>query len=224
MRGLLELLVPAVCPLCREAPGAPLCTDCRAALPVLESPCRWCAMPHAGAGPCPACGDQGLPHIERTVVEWAYAGNLVRLIGNAKAAGRPAAVAAAAALIPWRRIDPSADTLVVPIPPSPGRRPGPHLATAAARELARRRDLRCAPLLRTTRRAGEQHRLSQAERQRNVAGLFAVGPRRGALPPVLLVDDLVTSGATAVEAARTLRAAGVPAVTLVALARTLRGG
>nr|MBA3710368.1 hypothetical protein [Planctomycetota bacterium] len=67
----------------------------------------------------------------------------------------------------------------------------------------------------------EQHRLTWAERRRNVDELFSCVE---APPIVVLVDDLLTSGATASAAARALRAAGALRVTLVCLARTPRHG
>jgi predicted amidophosphoribosyltransferase len=73
-------------------------------------------------------------------------------------------------------------------------------------------------LLRTTRLAAEQHALGRTERARNVLGLFTT---RGQVPPtVILVDDLLTSGATLSEAARALRQAGALRVLGLVLART----
>ncbi len=67
----------------------------------------------------------------------------------------------------------------------------------------------------------DQFTLSRRERRRNVRGAFHV--RDGSSiegERVLLVDDLFTTGYTASEAARTLKAAGSADVTLFALART----
>ncbi len=220
MSGLLDLLLPSVCPLCVSADGPGLCTGCVAALPELVNPCRWCGMPVPKAGPCTSCDERGFPHISRTVVRWAYAEGLERLVGNAKAAGRPAAVRACTTLLPTP--DPAGSALVVPIPPSPGRRHGPHLGTALAKAAARDCGQPWAPWLSATRLAREQHRLSATQRQDNVVGLFTCAPRPGPPPAcVVLVDDLLTSGATATSAAGTLRAAGVGEVILLVLARTL---
>jgi predicted amidophosphoribosyltransferase len=115
-----------------------------------------------------------------------------------------------------------ATAVVVPIPPARGRRPGPHLATMLARTLARRHHLAFQSLLRTTRLAAEQHRLTIAERRANVEGLFIC--RKKAPDQVVLVDDLLTSGATASSAAAALQEAGTKRVILVCLARTPRRG
>ncbi|MBA2479056.1 MAG: ComF family protein, partial [Planctomycetes bacterium] len=72
--------------------------------------------------------------------------------------------------------------------------------------------------LEPTRAAAEQHRLGARERERNVGNLFTC---RSVMPErVVLVDDLLTSGATASAAAAALRAAGARTVILACLART----
>ena len=218
--AVLDLLLPSVCPRCHLAAGPLLCPTCRDALPRLENPCPWCGMPHPGRGPCPACHDQGLPHLARVIVAYAYVPPLIDLIGDAKAGARPAAVRACADIMP--AVPLAGPAVVVPVPPSPGHRHGPHLGTALAACIARRQGLPLEPWLTTTRRALEQHRLNVTEREANVTDLFACRPRKKPVPTtVILVDDLLTSGATASAAAKALRAAGVSEVVLAILARTL---
>lgn len=211
----LDLLLPALCPLCREEPGPGLCRGCLAALPLQPAACPQCACPVADGETCPACHGDGLPHIDAAMAAYAYRSAMRRFIGDAKAGARAPAVAALAPLLPLPVVPVDA---VVPLPPSPGRRPGPHLATACARLAAQRLGV---PLLRPlacTRHAREQHRLSRAERARNVIGLFAC---RATVPArVLLVDDILTSGATISAAAATLRAHGARQVIATLLCRT----
>ena len=61
--AVLDLLLPAVCPLCREAAGPGLCDGCRALLPAVNEPCALCGMPKRES-PCPACRDDGLIHLD----------------------------------------------------------------------------------------------------------------------------------------------------------------
>jgi predicted amidophosphoribosyltransferase len=223
LSDLADLLLPAVCPGCQRAEGPLLCLDCTKSLPAIEFPCSWCGEPREAPGaPCPACDGRGLPHIAAVTVRWYYDGLLADLVGDAKAGERPAAGRALAAVMPSLigLIGPGDDgAAVVPVPPS-GNRPGRHLGTQLARQVAADADLPFRAILRTTRAAAAQHGLHQADRERNVAGLFAV---RGPAPPVaVLVDDLVTSGATASAAAAALRAAGSRRVVLVCLARTAK--
>lgn len=218
---VLDLLLPSVCPACRVAAGPDLCPACRARLPRLSDPCPWCGAPRRGPdAACRACGGQGLTHLRRVLVAHPYRGLVEELIGDAKAGSRPAAARVLAQLLPALPADAPGRPTVVPVPPSPGRRPGPHLGSILARAVARRDDLPLKRLLAITRFAAEQHRLGASQRRENVAGLFAC---RGRAPDyVLLVDDLVTSGATASSAAGTLRAAGAKRVDLLCLARTPR--
>jgi predicted amidophosphoribosyltransferase len=216
-----DLLLPAVCPGCRSSAGADLCADCLQRLVPLSDPCRWCAMPTAQRSPCPHCLDQGLAWIDRATAPWSYGGFLAELIGDAKAGARPAAVAACARLAASFDIAVDATAIVVPVPPSPGRRPGRHLATAMARAMAHRWSLTCARRLAVTRLADEQHRLGVEERRDNVEGLFVVSGDSPLPATVVLVDDILTSGATASAAARALRQAGAQRVVLMTLARTV---
>lgn len=219
----LDLFMPAVCPACRRADGPGLCLDCLARIPLLDAPCPRCGTPGAVAeAVCRHCAGEGLPHLRAVVVAHPYRGVIKDLIGDAKAAGRPAAVRVLAGLMPVPPAGLPVPPVVVPIPPARGRRPGPHLATALARAVARRHHLAFRRLLRATRLAAEQHRLGVADRRANVEGLFVC---RGEAPAqVLLVDDLLTSGATASAAAAALQDAGARQVILLCLARTPRRG
>ena len=77
-----------------------------------------------------------------------------------------------------------------------------------------------AGLLRRRRAARRQRGLSRADRRRNVSGAFVA---KGRVPAsVVLVDDVLTSGATANAAASALRKAGARRVEIVTFARVVR--
>ncbi len=86
-----------------------------------------------------------------------------------------------------------------------------------ARTAAKRSGLPHRPLLARVRTTRQQARLGAAERQGNVAGAFRSAPLAG--ERVLLVDDVMTSGATVTECALTLFAAGASRVYVATLAR-----
>lgn len=106
---------------------------------------------------------------------------------------------------------------------------GGNAAEAIARAVARQLRCPCRPLLRLTRRIAKQAWLTEEQRQSNVRGAFSLkksyafsGPSASAGRHVLLVDDVLTTGATANEVTQVLRRGGAQRVTLAVVARALR--
>ncbi len=101
-------------------------------------------------------------------------------------------------------------------------------AQLLAREVGRHTGLPVAPLaLIRTRTTASQVGLSRAERTRNVAGAFTVTARAKPLisgKSVLLIDDVITTGATLSAAARALKKAGAARVDVLALGLVSHGG
>jgi ComF family protein len=116
--------------------------------------------------------------------------------------------------------------LVVPVPTTAARmrERGYNQAERLAAAYARRCGLTLRPLLERASAATTQTVLQPAARGANVAGAFRI--RAGAAPEVagahlLLIDDVLTTGATAVECTRTLVAAGARCVSVITFARAL---
>jgi len=99
-------------------------------------------------------------------------------------------------------------------------------AALLAHSIAARAGRPCVPdLLIRRRRTPSQGGLSASGRARNVAGAFKVNPTRAAALPdkrVVLVDDVLTTGATAESCARTLLLGGAATVDVLTLARVVR--
>lgn len=118
------------------------------------------------------------------------------------------------------------DALVpVPMDPRSRRRRGFNQADLLAGELASVLGVPRRPSwLTKRRRTRAQSLLALEERSRNVSGAFKAGSAVVAGASVGIVDDLVTSGATALACARVLRAAGAHPTVVLAVGRTGTGG
>ena len=233
----LDLVAPRVCLACdaeRQAEHA-LCARCRHLVrPQPRDPCPRCA---AALGPgvdlcaCTACADLR-PRFAAAVAAAVYPGLAGELIRRAKYGRDPllavplgGLLADAAARWPGR----AGLTAVVPVPPSRARvrERGFHLADLVAERIADRLGV---PLrLRWLERVGDplpQAALPRTERRRAARGTVQIAARTWPLAAprvtgevVLLVDDVLTTGATANECARVLRAAGAAQVRVAVCAR-----
>ena len=232
----VDVVLPPSCLLCGAPVGdsGALCPDCWNRVSFIGRPCcARCGLPFdIEAAPDAVCGDcaRTPPAYDRARAAFRYEGAGRELILAFKMADRswvaPRLAAwlhrAAAPLLP------DAD-LVVPVPLHRWRLLARRFNQAAvlAGLLARETEALAAPdLLVRTRRTPPQTRLSRAARRRNVRGAFAVRPSRAHLVAgrsVLLVDDVLTTGATVSACARALRNAGAARVDVATLARALPG-
>lgn len=193
-------------PLPGSAAGVVLCDDCQA------TPRPWlrgrAAISYAGKGRDLVLA---LKHADRLDLAPALAGWLAR--------------AATPLLVPGM--------IVAPVPLSARRmmKRRANQAAVLALALARRPELRdlklrvLPDLLIRTRHTGSQDGLSRDQRALNVRAAFAVRPARAAAlsgQPVLLVDDVMTSGATLAACAEACLAAGSGPVSTLVLARVAK--
>lgn len=201
----LSLLVPTWCAGCDE-PGRTLCASCLADLTSAEASL---SAPRRRAG-------AGLDI--RSAVP--FAGIAARVVRALKEDGRTELarplgrfVGRAVVAAGWEH------GILVPVPSSRAamRRRG----YAPPELLARRSGLPVARMLRTARIAADQRTLGREERARNVAGTFAA---RSVEPgcAVVIVDDVVTTGATLREAQHVLQDAGAHVLGAVTFADTPR--
>lgn len=223
---------PSLCEVCREWGAGALCTACVARFAAPAPRCGRCGLLLGVSAPaCGACLREP-PPFEHTVCAVDYAFPWDRLVREFKFQGRPelAGVLAERLLAAVQTaVQDAALPLpqwVLPVPLGPQRlaQRGYNQAWELARRLAAalRLQAQSAWLLRPLDGA-HQAELGRADRQRNLRNAFMLEPRRRpALQGcrVALVDDVMTTGATASEAANALLRGGAAAVDLWVLART----
>lgn len=238
-RSLTELLYPPACLLCHGTlPPVPrmrmeepvLCGTCAGDLPHNGPPvCLRCGLELAGAfdahATCTAC-QRRPPGFEMARAPWRYAGPAGHAIRQFKyrrrwRIGRWLAqemARTARAAFPLEDLD-----AVLPVPPHWLRRrvKGFDHAELLARSVARALDKPClSGALRRTRWTVTQTRLPSGARARNVRGAFAASAKALRHRTVLLVDDVMTSGATARACTSALKTAGAARVFVLTAART----
>jgi ComF family protein len=221
--------LPTLCAVCRGWSAQRLCADCRARHAQPRHRCASCGQPLASphAAQCGACIAQPPPFAQAVAaVDYAFpwSGLVTALkfhagleFADAMATLLADAVRASAAPLP---------SLVTAVPLGRARlaERGHNQAWELARRAAHALRLPAEPAL-LERRVETPHLadLPRDERERAIRGAFALARGASARVPgqaVALVDDVVTTGATASEAARTLLAAGASSVQLWCFART----
>jgi ComF family protein len=218
--SLTRCALPQHCALCAAPSGlALICAACDRALPRLGPACPCCALPTPGGIVCGRCIARP-PPFSRTHAVFAYAFPLDRLLQAMKYRGALAyadffADALAREIAAWP------DMLVaLPLAPARQRQRGFNQAQEIARRLARLGDIPAVKGIVRTRDTPAQAALPWKERGRNVRDAFAALPfvagRR-----IAIVDDVMTTGATLIAAARAARRAGALSVETFVVARTL---
>jgi ComF family protein len=232
-QGLLQLVYPSTCFVCGRALSveqAHFCTDCRKALTTDSLPCcPRCAAtvgPHVPlSGGCNSCKNR-LLHFECAVRLGPYDGllrNTIIRLKHASGEGLAEVLGELCGSQMKKRLRNLQADAIVPVPLHWWRRwtRGYNQSEVLARGISHHLDIPCQPRwLRRIRNTPRQVGQSTRARQENVRQAFAVpawAQVRG--KAVLLVDDVLTTGGTANDAARALRAAGATRVLVAVLAR-----
>ncbi|MEC9367435.1 MAG: ComF family protein [Pseudomonadota bacterium] len=227
-----NLLLPPLCVSCRapvDGHGG-VCPACWAKIDFIEQPLcdrLGIPLPYPCDGPIvSAAALADPPAYGRARAVARYDGVMRELVHGLKYGDRQDGVALFARWLTHAGCDLLADAhIIVPVPLYRLRLWTRRFNQSAlmGRELARRTGLPFEPLvLKRTRRTVSQVGLSAEQRRRNVAGAFAVDERRR--PEIegrniLLLDDVITTGATAEACTRALLRAGAARVDVLALAR-----
>jgi ComF family protein len=223
LRALGEVMFPARCIGC-QCRGTPLCEPCRAELPYLPSGvCARCATQRSGGATCRGCR-----HLSSALscvhAAFAYQGAARTAVLSFKVrSGRYLASLMGEFMQDAIQQRPMHADLVIPVPLS-----GVRLRKRGFNQAALLAE-RVAPVLNAevTHALAREHRAMQkglraTERLTNLRGAFSCADPEDVLGKVvLLVDDVVTTGATVSACADTLAEAGASRVSVLAFARDL---
>jgi ComF family protein len=225
-RDATRRALPQRCELCAAPSGnALVCPGCEIALPRAATTCTVCALPTPVTATCGACLAQP-PSYDATLAAYVYAFPVDRLVQAFKYHGRLALAEwcadAIVATLSKKELSLPAPSAIVALPLADERQRerGFNQATEIARVVAARTGI---ALIRSgVRRVGSsapQAALPWSERARNVRDVFACTLDL-ASARIAVIDDVMTTGATLAEFARTLKAAGAQHVENWVVART----
>src|SRR6478672_3980860 len=237
-REMVDFALPPRCPACGTITPEPhrFCFDCWQSLTFLGDPCcARCGLPFAYGDSSAYCGRclADPPPYDRLRAAVAY-GEIARaVVLKLKYSGRPGLAETLARLMQRHvpdlaRAAGEGEALLVPVPLHRWRiwKRGYNQAALIASALSRRSGIAVAPdILRRKRATPPLKGLGRRERALAVRGAFEVteaGRKALAGRPVILVDDVFTSGATAGACARTLSRAGAASVDILCWARVVR--
>jgi ComF family protein len=225
IKRLIDLL-PSQCMVCHAWPSQSICEACVNRFAQPKERCRTCALAvPAGVQQCGAC-IKSPPPLDACVAAVSYDYPWAGLIVGYKFHQQPGRASAFALLLrstPW--VEPALDAagLVLPMPLSRARLQtrGFNQALLLARQLAPGKTEH--RLLLRIKDTPPQSSLHRAQRLDSLSHAFAVDPllhNRVKGARLVLVDDVMTSGATLFAAASVLRAAGAAHITGLVIART----
>lgn len=234
---LVDLIAPPTCPASGERVAAPLTLGARpwAAIDFIDAPfCEVCGAPfnvdYGADVLCPSCIAEP-PVFDRARAALVYNDASAKLVLGLKHSDRTETAPMFGAWMARAGKSFKADgALIAPVPLHSRRLLSRRYNQSAllAAEVSKRLGLPFSPdLLQRVRATPPQKELSAGARKRNVAGAFRVHEKRsGALDNacVILVDDVLTTGATLSACARVLKAAGARTVLALVLARVVKGG
>ncbi|MBD8051534.1 phosphoribosyltransferase family protein [Limnohabitans radicicola] len=223
--GSLGGWLPSRCAICRGWPCAPVCDHCIAHYAQPTSRCQRCALPLPGGRICGDCLNNP-PPLDVCLSATAYAWPWIDLVAKLKFQAQPGwARPLATLMLSSHGVEDMLEAAdwVLPIPLSRERlaERGYNQSWLLAQHLCP--DKAQPDFLLRTRDTPSQRTLPRSERLANLEGAFALDPLQAPAlrdKRVVLVDDVMTSGASLHTAARVLRQAGVQHISAVVLART----
>ena len=233
VRSLTDFVLPPRCPLCTRAIEPPdphaFCSDCLSQVTFIGSPlCTRCGTPFASSGEedhlCGRCLTEVVPYDTARAV-YAFSGSIREAIHAFKYQNK---TYLAKTLVRFMersslQFDFHHYDALVPVPLHRNRliQRGYNQSLLLAREIGHRHRVPVdARMLIKVQDSIPQTELTGVRRKQNVRGVFALGGNPGG-KTILLIDDVLTTGATVSECARVLRRGGARKTDILAMARAV---
>lgn len=212
------------CIFCLDHSNNVVCQLCTEALPKLSTQCPRCAEPNHHGEVCGHCIKQP-PAFDKVICPFVYSGPVQSLVANFKNAARSKGSDLLTDTLNTTITEYDFD-LVIPIPYhwkrllQRGHNPVRELAITISRE----QGTPMKDALVRTQHSSNQKQLNRQQRLSNLHGAFTLHSKKAkalvANKNILLIDDVLTTGATCNSAALTLKQAGAKSITVACLART----
>jgi len=224
LRRAADAIIPVTCSFCRSSGGKTICTACRKLLPWNEICCERCSQPLPALQNdgvlCAEC-QQRLPPYVLARAPLVYAFPVDEALKALKFKRHLWYVPAfSALLLPFLREDFAHCDALVPVPLYRWRqaRRGFNQAFEICRPLRNSSGLRILTDVKRSKPTRSQTGLSAAERKKNLRSAFTLPDLLTCRHP-LIVDDVITTGATVTQLAQILLRAGAESVSVLAVAR-----
>lgn len=232
LRALASLFYPPICTICATNVGHDeyLCDECDSKLSKIVAPfCQTCSEHFSGAidgfFTCANCAHRML-HFQSAVAAYRSRGIVRRVVHDFKYGQqvylRHLVGAWLNTAFEDERLREVSFDLLVPIPlhPARERERGFNQAALLAEIVGKSRGIACKPVLERTRYTTTQTAFDRAERMENLHDAFRLRKKMDVRElRVLLIDDVLTTGATLSECARVLKKAGASVVHAATAAR-----
>lgn len=225
-----ELLFPSFCILCRNPAemGLPVCPDCLSRMEFISAKCGLCGEPFTGEVSERLCRDcmTEKPHFDKARAWLKFQEPVIGIIHSFKYQRQFQFLdwmAQGLSQLFQTEFAGQKFDMLIPVPLHWQRlmQRGYNQAFILARPMSRKLKIPLRPgALTRARNNPPQVGLTRPQRKENIKKVFAVkNPKMVSGKNILLVDDVITTGATVDEAAKVLRKAGADSVSVLALAR-----
>jgi len=219
LNSLLNFIFYPVCAGCTQ-PGEAICPQCLSSLQAAHLKCHRCDRKNPYGIYCAECTNKYTP--ERVLALYHFSGTIKELIHSFKYEDeKELANVFGEKMAQFIKDSKFINLTLVPIPISRKRQSfrGYNQSELLARKIAKKTGLEYKELLqRNPRQTSQVQAGSRKERKANVEGAFVLKEEQKIPRKILLIDDVVTTGATVEEAAKTLKKTGAKEVIALALA------